>query len=269
MLKILAVNSDFGSESGSEISKMDKMDDEDDKTELRKAVGSNLQYFRNQIDENIILFRYVCLGVIATSIGIVLKQSKRMSTRIGQLSDISPSMYSKKKKLIGRIVQQQGELYYFSHTPWLRRWIWQDSVQNRIKIRQYGIHVEQPVNLKPDAWVTFELLGKEPNADVAVGFLFQNQFFRRRKDHAASLLLQGKAEIRNENPPQHCSTNAVDLQYLTSQMTQYERYQAVAQRNRRGIWTAWQEDKVGDRLYSASIRASKSVWERIKNKLRS
>ncbi|CAH0474068.1 unnamed protein product [Peronospora belbahrii] len=259
--------------------------------DLRRQVGRLVVDTQQTIDSNLSLFRMGFLVTLAASIAVSVRLSGLLN-RVNNVDEIPSWQFMRRKKLRVRMIRQSRQdpsVFYVYHTPFLRRTVLQDKLpdcltvsigdqksSDLIAVRPFGVQVDE----SSEEWVwsnfvsshrslTIQLLRRIKVIDSESVALCNIALKRppMRKDFAQELVSYGYAECIPENLKNYENGSNTAISSLLQRLKNLEAAQKHAQTMQYGIWKNWQENKLSDRVFSASKRATAKGLKKLINSI--
>ncbi|CAH0486862.1 unnamed protein product [Peronospora farinosa] len=248
--------------------------------DMRRQMGQLVVDIQQLIDSHLTLFRAGLLVTIVTSITVSIKLSGLLN-RVNNVEEISSWQFTRRKKLRVRMIRQSRQdpsIFYVYHTPFLRRIMLRDELPQNlaggsgetkesdlIAVRPFGVQVDE----SSEEWVwsnfvsshrplTIQLLrriqvnGSESVASCNIALTT----LPLARDFAKELVSHGYAECIPENLENYDNRSNTAMSTLAQRLKTLKVAQKRAQTMQYGIWKDWQEEKLSDRVISASKRVT-------------
>lgn len=268
-------------------------DSADNDGDLRRQMGRLVVDTQQTIDSHLTLFRVGLMVTVAVSIGVSIKLSGLLN-RVNRVEEIPLWQFARRKKLRVRMIRQSRadpSIFYVYHTPFLRRTVLQDELpqsltasigekkkeNDLLAVRPFGVQVDESSEewvwsnfVSSHRYMTIELLQRftvKGSDSVATC----NIALKRSPlggDFAQELVSHGYAECIPENLENYDNGEGTAISSLVHRLKKLEAAQKHAQVMQYGIWKDWQEEKLSDRVLSASKRATTKGFKKLIDSIR-
>ncbi|KAL3670144.1 hypothetical protein V7S43_004459 [Phytophthora oleae] len=265
----------------------------DNDGDLRRQVGRLVVDTQQTIDSHLTLFRVGLMVMVAVSIGASIKLSGLLN-RINKVEEIPLWQFARRKRLRVRMIRQSRadpSIFYVYHTPFLRRTVLRDELpqsltvgigekkkaSDLLAVRPFGVQVDESSEewvwsnfVSSHRYMTIELL-QRVNVKGSESVATCNIALRRPPlggDFAQELVSHGNAECIPENLENYDNGADTAISSLARRLKKLEASQKHAQVMQYGIWKDWQEEKLSDRVLSASKRATTNGFKKLVDSIR-
>ncbi|KAK1941214.1 hypothetical protein P3T76_007080 [Phytophthora citrophthora] len=269
----------------------------DNDGDLRSQMGRFVVDTQQTIDSNLTLFRVGLMVTVAVSIGASIKLSGLLN-RINRVEEIPLWQFARRKKLRVRMIRQSRadpSVFYVYHTPFFRRTVLRDELpqsltvgigekkkeNDLLAVRPFGVQVDESSEewvwsnfVSSHRYMTIELLQRftvEGSESESESVATCNIALKRSPlggDFAQELVSHGYAECIPENLENYDNGADTALSSLAHHLKKLESAQKHAQVMQYGIWKDWQEEKLSDRMLSASKRATTKGFKKLVDSIR-
>ncbi|EQC35320.1 hypothetical protein SDRG_07032 [Saprolegnia diclina VS20] len=257
----------------------DRKDEPDPYAALRQTVGDTLTRLRDDVDSNLVVFRYGCMVTMLGCVYVTVRSTGAL-TRFSTIPTLPLG-----KKVVARVVGQHPKdptVLYVYHTPFLRRVFLRETLPRGMSgheligdptkcgvlaVRPFGVQFETDDVLyshlvSKQRYVKLEMLYRTKEPDLGVCAMSTRSYIRRQ-DVAETAVSQGVGVCRVESFAETGVTSASCVPKMEARAQRLLHCEKHAQTMRFGRWKDWQEDELSQRIVSAGKRASNAALHKV------